>query len=196
MLYEDIIMTGDILAFKPRGWLGKAIKFFSSGKYSHIAVVYSKDQIFEMGGDVKNAEAIFRNVAELAKEAKDVDVFRVQMNRTGSKPYQENPALAKLFKQTCQGRKGQPYDFGRIVTFAFSGLLMKVPGLAWLTRQYRRTDANPMDKQDVCSALGREVVQIPIRKEIDPNFDLLPSIGVNRSRPADFPHSPHLIKVC
>jgi len=195
MLNLDMIQTGDILAFKPKGFLGKAINFFTPGKYSHIGVVYDKDTEFEMGGDPKNANALFRDMFELIPDAKDIDILRVFITGKGICPFNRRE-IKEEFKRICSLREGQPYDYKRIGVFAVSGFLMKIPGLSWIIKQWRRTDMNPMDKQDVCSALGRETVEIPIKKFIDKKFTLFPDIGINRSRPADFgTESPHLVLI-
>ena len=197
MLKINEIRTGDILGFKPEGWLGQAINFFTGGPYSHIGVVYDKDTEFEMGGNPLDAQATKVPMSKVMERADMIDVLRVRFADTGQEPYATED-MQKLFKEVCDNRIGQPYDYARIGNMALSGILLKIPGIAWITRQYRKTDCDPADVADICSALGREVVQTPIRKRLRPDYNLLPGIGENRGRPADFDPKivADLYKVC
>ena len=194
MLDLTKIKVGDVLAYKPTGFLGHAIQFFSPGKYAHIGLVYDMATSFEMGGSVKEAKAQFLPLNEVAKEASRIDILRVYV---GGEWLMDKVELQKAFQEICKKREGQPYAFKRIGRYAIGGFVSKIP-LVGLLVDWIRTKSVPereANNQDVCSDLAAECLEGAIRTE-SPDFDLVPGIGENRCRPSDLGRCENIVKIC
>lgn len=103
MILSDVVKTGDLLFVSGNSWISKAIKRLTSGRTSHVGVIYDTGTIFET--DIRWGKAEFHNINKYDNEI--VCIIRCL-----------DPIDIGFLKQICRSTEGRAYSWLDIATNA------------------------------------------------------------------------------
>ena len=181
MLKQSLVNTGDMLAFKDKGFIG----FFSAG-YGHIAIVSEIEpsgtiHIIEAHLDTQNdkGEKVSGVLEKTLNEKwySDIEVYRV---KGGLNLQQQLKLIAGLRKDYVGKTK---YNLASFPMLWFYSTILKPIGLGNLAPEHKK-------HSEVCSTLPHEAYKKYL------NIDVLPELAEDVGTPGDYPHSSALFKVC